>query len=75
MIAMPVNEQTISVSMKVPSMPIRPERTGLLVVPAAWAMPAVPRPASFENTPRATPKRRAAQTAAHRQSRRSRRRA
>lgn len=50
--------------MKVPSIPIRPERTALWVVPAAWAMPAVPRPASLEKIPRATPKRIAAITAA-----------
>ncbi|MNN82000.1 hypothetical protein D3C81_1988850 [compost metagenome] len=55
---------TTMVSMKVPSMPIRPERTELWVVPAAWAMPAVPRPASLEKMPRATPKRIAAITAA-----------
>ncbi len=64
MIARPVIEQMMMVSMKVPSMPIRPERTGHLLVPAAWAMPAVPRPASLEKMPRATPKRIAAITAA-----------
>ncbi|MNJ65046.1 hypothetical protein D3C77_610380 [compost metagenome] len=55
MMARPVIEQTMMVSMNVPSMPIRPERTALSVVPAAWAMPAVPRPASLEKIPRATP--------------------
>ena len=54
-IASPVIEQTTIVSKNVPIMPIRPLRTGLAVTPAAWAMPAVPRPASFEKMPRATP--------------------
>ena len=40
------------VSMNVPIMPIRPEKTGFEVEPAACAMPAVPRPASFEKMPR-----------------------
>jgi hypothetical protein len=47
--------QTMIVSMNVPSMPISPERTGLVVVPAACAMPAVPMPASLLKMPRATP--------------------
>ena len=47
--------QTTMVSMKVPIMPTRPDSTALPVWPAAWAMPAVPRPASFEKMPRATP--------------------
>ncbi len=64
MIARPVIEQTMMVSMNVPSIPIMPERTELVVVPAAWAIPAVPRPASLEKIPRATPKRIAAITAA-----------
>ncbi|MNF88524.1 hypothetical protein D3C84_710210 [compost metagenome] len=64
MIARPVRLQMTMVSIKVPSMPIMPERTALLVVPAAWAIPAVPRPASLEKMPRATPKRIAAMTAA-----------
>ena len=48
-------EQTTIVSMKVPIMPISPLRTGLALIPAACAMPAVPSPASFEKMPRATP--------------------
>ena len=56
--------QMIRVSMKVPNMPIIPWRTGSLVWAAAWAMGALPKPASFENTPRATPNLSAAQTAA-----------
>src|SRR5690606_32687136 len=64
MMARPVMLQMMMVSMNVPSMPIRPERTGLLLVPAAWAMPAVPRPASLEKMPRATPQPIAAITAA-----------
>ena len=51
----PVMVQTTSVSMKVPIIPIRPDWAGLLDWPAACAMPAVPRPASFEKMPRATP--------------------
>ena len=50
--------------MNVPSMAMMPWRTGLFVVAAAWAMAAEPSPDSFENTPRATPKRIAAATAA-----------
>jgi hypothetical protein len=53
--ARPVIEHTMIVSKNVPIMPIRPLRTGSLLMPAAWAMPAVPSPASFENIPRATP--------------------
>ncbi len=64
MMARPVIEQMMMVSMKVPIMPMMPERTELVVVPAAWAIPAVPRPASLEKMPRATPKRIAAMTAA-----------
>ena len=56
--------QTMMVSMKVPSMPIMPCCTGSLVCAAAWAMGALPRPASLEKMPRATPKRIAAHTAA-----------
>ena len=48
-------EQTTMVSKNVPIMPIRPLRTGFEVTPADCAMPAVPRPASFEKMPRATP--------------------
>ena len=55
MIARPVMVQTMMVSMKVPIMPTRADRTGLRVMPAAWAIPAVPRPASLEKMPRATP--------------------
>ena len=54
-IASPVIVQTTIVSKNVPIMPIRPLRTGSLLMPAACAMPAVPRPASFEKMPRATP--------------------
>ena len=63
-IASAVKLQTMIVSMKVPSMATRPWLTGPLVLAAACAIGAEPRPASFENTPRATPKRIAAQTAA-----------
>ena len=63
-IARPVIEQTTSVSMKVPSIAMVPWRTGSVVAAAAWAIGALPSPASFEKTPRATPKRIAAQTAA-----------
>ena len=51
----PVIVQTISVSMKVPIMPISPDSAAWRVRPAACAMPAVPRPASLEKMPRATP--------------------
>ena len=64
MMARAVKEQMMIVSMKVPSIATRPWLTGPLVDAAACAMGADPRPASFENTPRATPKRMAAQTAA-----------
>ena len=47
--------QTMSVSMKVPIMPIRPDCAAFFDWPAAWAMPAVPSPASLEKIPRATP--------------------
>ena len=50
--------------MKVPSIAMVPWRTGSVVAAAAWAIGALPSPASFEKTPRATPKRIAAQTAA-----------
>ena len=56
--------QTTIVSMKVPSMAIMPCRTGSFVLAAACAIAAEPRPASLEKTPRATPKRMPAQTAA-----------
>jgi len=54
-IARPVMLHTTMVSKNVPIMPIRPLRTGSLLMPAACAMPAVPRPASLEKMPRATP--------------------
>ena len=60
--ASPVMVQTMMVSMKVPIMPTSPEKTGSRVAPAAWAMPAVPRPASLEKMPRATPMRMAIST-------------
>ena len=41
--------------MKVPSMATVPWRTGLSVLAAAWAMGALPSPASLEKMPRATP--------------------
>ena len=55
---------TTRVSMNVPSIAMMPCRTGLLVCAAAWAMAAEPSPDSLENTPRATPNRIAAATAA-----------
>ncbi|CPO47017.1 hypothetical protein FR5810_02489 [Bordetella pertussis] len=54
-ITSPVIEQITMVSMNVPIMPIRPDCTALLLVPAACTIPAVPRPASLEKIPRATP--------------------
>jgi len=50
-----VMEQTTIVSMKTPIIEIYPCRTGLLVCAALWAMPALPRPASLEMTPRRMP--------------------
>ena len=50
--------------MKVPSMAMIPCRTGLFVCAAACAMAAEPSPDSLEKTPRATPNRIAAATAA-----------
>ncbi len=58
MIKRAVRVQTQMVSMKVPSIPTTPCRTGSWVRAAAWAMGALPSPASLENTPRATPNRR-----------------
>ena len=55
MSASPVIEHTTIVSKNVPIMPTSPLRTGLALMPAACAMPAVPSPASFEKIPRATP--------------------
>ena len=60
----PVIVQTTSVSIKVPSIATSPCSTGSLVLAAAWAIGALPSPASLENIPRATPKRIAAQTVA-----------
>ena len=56
MMASPVNEQTMSVSMKVCVIDTSAWRTGSRVCAAAAAMPADPRPDSFEKMPRATPK-------------------
>src|SRR5690606_38604501 len=53
--ATPVTLQMLLVSLDVPVVPIRPDCTALVVVPAAWAIPAEPRPASLEKIPRATP--------------------
>ena len=47
--------QTTRVSRKVPVMETRPCRTGSLVLAAAAAMGAEPRPASLEKMPRAMP--------------------
>ena len=63
-ITSPVMVHTTSVSIKVPSMAIRPCSTGSSVFAAACAMGALPRPASLEKMPRATPKRIAAQIVA-----------
>ena len=64
MIAKAVKEHTMMVSIKVPSIATNPCETGPFDLAAAWAIGADPRPASLENTPRATPNRIAAQTAA-----------
>ena len=53
--ARPVIVQTTRVSRKVPVMETRPWRTGSLVLAAAAAMGAEPRPASLEKMPRAIP--------------------
>ena len=53
--AMEVRVQMMMVSTKTSKMPHRPCSTGSLVLEAAWAMGAEPRPASLENTPRAKP--------------------
>ena len=63
-ITSPVIEQIIIVSINVPIMAIVPCLTGLFVIADAWAIGALPKPASFEKIPRATPNRMAAQTAA-----------
>src|SRR5690554_6890237 len=55
MIISPVMVHTIIVSKKVPVMDIRPCSTVELVLAAAVAMGALPRPDSFEKTPLATP--------------------
>ena len=51
----PVIVQMTMVSMNVPVMLTRPCLTGSFVLAAAAAMGALPRPASFEKMPRATP--------------------
>ena len=56
--------QTRMVSINVPNIATMPCRTGLFVLAAAWAIAAEPKPDSLENTPRATPNRMAAATAA-----------
>ena len=66
MMASPVNEQTISVSMKVWVIDTSAWRTGSRVCAAAATMPADPKPDSFEKMPRATPKRIACATPAPR---------
>ena len=48
--------------MNTSSMPMEACTRGLSAVEAAWAMGAVPRPASLEKTPRATPMRMASMT-------------
>ncbi len=62
--AKPVTEHTTMVSIKVPSMAMLPWRAGWSVCAEAWAMGALPRPASLEKMPRAMPKRIASFTAA-----------
>ena len=54
-ITRPVMVQITMVSMKVPSMATMPCLTGFLVRAAACAIGALPRPASLEKMPRATP--------------------
>ena len=56
--------QTMRVSIIVPSMATSPCSTGSFVCAAACAIGALPKPASFEKIPRATPKRIAAHTVA-----------
>ncbi len=56
--------QITSVSMNGSSNATSPSRTGSLVRAAACAMGEEPRPASFENRPRATPQRIASPTTA-----------
>ena len=57
MMAKPVSEQTMMVSMKVCVMETSACVTGCSVCAAAAAMPPVPSPDSLLNTPRATPMR------------------
>ena len=64
MITRPVIVHTTKVSINVPSIAISPCSTGSLVRAAACAIGALPKPASLEKMPRATPKRIAAQTLA-----------
>ena len=54
-ITKPVMLQTMMVSMKTSSMPMEACTSGVSAVEAAWAMGAVPRPASLEKIPRAMP--------------------
>ena len=61
-ITRPVTEHTTSVSRKVCVIDTSAWRTGSRVAAAAATMPAEPRPLSFENTPRAMPKRSAVAT-------------
>ena len=55
MITRAVIVQITRVSMKVPSIATVPWRTGSSVRAAAWAMGALPNPASFEKIPRLNP--------------------
>ena len=50
-----VMEHTTRVSANTSNTPQRPCFTGSFTLEVAWAMEAEPRPASLENTPRATP--------------------
>ncbi|SIA73682.1 Uncharacterised protein [Mycobacteroides abscessus subsp. abscessus] len=52
-----VAEQTISVSTTMPTIAQKPCLTGWSVCAAAWAIGAVPSPASLEYNPRAKPQR------------------
>ena len=63
-ITKPVIVHTMRVSIIVPNIATSPCSTGSFVWAAACAIGALPKPASFEKIPRATPKRMAAQTVA-----------
>jgi hypothetical protein len=63
-ITRPVTVQITRVSMKVPIMATVPWATGSSDCAAAWAMGALPSPASLEKMPRATPNWMAATTVA-----------